>query len=169
MYNPFPRYELKYLNAFKQKGVKCFVKQSYPRGKNMLEENPKPAYLLSHYDDKGLALEHLDALKHDNEARILMMNDEADFAELQRLGTKENGAYVYMYFKQQNGEQIARKILDNKLHAYIDYKLGWQVPGGQLVNMKLDYVFGNIYVELRHGTKYAKVKIEEIENPKYVL
>lgn len=167
MYNPFPRYELKYLSGFKQKGVKCFVKQSYPRGQNRLEENPKPSYLLSHYNDKGLALEHLDALKHDPEAGILMLDDEVDFTELKRLS--DSSQYVYMYFKQANGEVMARKALDKKLHAYIDYKLGWKVPGGQFVNMKLDFVFGDIYVELRHGTKYAKVKMEEIENPKYVL
>lgn len=167
MYNPFPRYELKYLAPFKQKGVKCFVKQSYPRGQNKLEENPRPSFLLSHYNDRGLALEHLDSLKHDPEAHILMMDEEADFAELKRLA--DFAQYVYMYFKPKDGEQQARRLPDKKLHAYIDYKLGWKVPGGQLVNMKLDFIFGDLYVELRHGTKYAKVKIEEIENPKYVL
>lgn len=170
MYNPFPRYEIKYLGPFKQKGVTCFVKQSYPRGANRLEENSKPSLLISHYTDKGLALEHLDALKHDPHACLLMLDEPADVAELQRMGSKDAGEYVYMYFKQPGGEQLARKYLDKKLHAYIDFKLGWNVPGHSLVKMKLDYIFGEIYVELRHGTKYHKVKLEEIETTKgYVL
>lgn len=170
MFNPFPLFDVKYLGGFKQKGVKCFVKQTYDRGRNLLEDNPRPSFLISHYTDKGLALEHMDALKHDSKACILMIDNEDDLKELQRMGSKHSDSLVYMYFKQADGEIRAKKVLDKKLHAYIDYKLGWKVAGGTTVEMKLDFIFGDIYVELRYGSKFKKVKIEEIEKTEgYVL
>lgn len=164
MYNPFPLYDIKYLQPFLAKGVKCFVKQTYDRGRNMLEENPKPAFLISHYNEIGLALEHLDALKHDTNARILRIDNAADLSELRRMGMPGASERVYMYFKQADAERRLRKTLDKRLHAYIDHKLNWKIPGYQTVQMKLDFIFGEIYVELRHGSKYHKIKLEEVES-----
>lgn len=164
MYNPYPPYEKKYLPEFKKKGVKCFVLQTYDRGRNLLEADPRPAYLLCHYDDITHAREHMDALKHDLRARILMMNEEADVRELLRLGESNAPERVYMYFKPQNGERTFQKLMEKKIRAYIDLKLRWHVPGGSTVALKLDFIFGEIYVELRHSGKYHKVKLEEIES-----
>ncbi|RYG47549.1 MAG: hypothetical protein EOO01_14680, partial [Chitinophagaceae bacterium] len=86
MFNPFPLYQVKYLPLFIQKGVKCFVKQTYERGRNLLQETVLPAYLLTQYSDIGLAKEHLDAIRHDPAAMMLVVQDGNDLRELQRLG-----------------------------------------------------------------------------------
>jgi hypothetical protein len=170
MFNPFPPYEIKYLAAFKQKGVKAFVMQTYDRGRNLLDEDPAPAFLLTHYENIDQAEDHMDAIGHDAGRRLFRMENADDVKELQRLGQPGARERVYMRFKIPNAEQVARKVLDKKLHAYIDFKLGWKIPGHDLVKFSLDFIFGEIYVELKHGSKYHKVKIEEIETTKgYVL
>jgi hypothetical protein len=170
MFNPYAFYELKYLPAFKEKGVKAFVKQTYDRGRNLLEENPSPAFLLSHYDNISKAHGHLDAIKHDPHRRLLLLENAEDYQELQRMGHPDPGELIYLNFAVPNAERKAQATLDKKLHAYIDYKLNWRVPGGQTVQFSLEFEFGEIYAVLKHGGRYHRVKFEEIETTKgYVL
>ena len=170
MFNPYRPYEAKYLPKFKLKGVKAFVLQTYERGRDWLENNPKPAYLLTHYEDLLKASGHMDALKHDLGRRLLKMDNTDDYKELLRLGQNDCGAHVYLYFMFPDATDRARRALDKKLHSYIDHKLRWRIPGFETVQFDLEYEFGDIYIVLRHGGKYNRVKFEEIESMKgYVL
>lgn len=170
MFNPYAAYELKYLSAFKQKGVKAFVKQTYDRGRNMLEENPRPAFLLSHYNDIAQASGHMDAIKHDPNRRLLLVDNPEDYRELQRIGQRDSNELVYLSFAVPNAERKAQTVLEKRLRAYIDFKLKWRIPGGHTVQFSLEFEFGDIYAVLRHGGRYHRVKFDEIETTKgYVL
>jgi len=163
VFNPCLRYEKKYLPGFKQKGVKCFVMQTYERGRINNEGNPRPSYLLWHYDDEESARNHLDACSYDPSACILMLDDERDWKELVRLGEKEAPEVVYMALKPENAEAQLRRVMDTQFRAYIDNKLKWRIPSFKTVQVKLVFVFGHIYVEFRHGREHKRVKLEEIE------
>jgi len=170
MFNPFPLFEAKYLSGFKQKGVLAFVKQSYERGRNPLNNTEWPAYLLSHYAEPHMAQNHFDAIGHDPSRALLFLDNPEHFKELQRLGVKDQGSYTYLYLKLPDAEAKAKKMLDKKLHAYIDYKLGWRVSREEGVQFSLNFIFGEIYVVLSSGGRKHQVKIEEIETLKgYVL
>jgi hypothetical protein len=166
MFNPFPVYHPKYLPLFIQKGVKCFVKQTYERGRNLLEEKILPAYLLTQYHDIGLAKEHMDSIRHDAAAVMLVVSDADDLKELQRLGRADCAERIYLRFRDRDAEERARKKLDKKLRAYIDHKLGWRIAGYDSVSFSLDFHFGEIYVVLKHGSRYQKVNIDDIESLK---
>lgn len=169
MFNPFPRFELKYLNGFRQKGVVAFVKQTYERGRDP-HAHEKPGFLLSHYSEPHMARNHFDAIAHDPGRQLLETANPEDWKELARLGGADAGALVYMYFKIPDAEQRAKKVLDKKLHAYIDHKLKWRVSREEGVQFGLEFTFGEIYAVLKSGGRTHKVKIEEIETTKgYVL
>jgi hypothetical protein len=170
MFNPYRRYEAQYLPKFKMKGVKAFVQQTYDRGRDLLAENPRPAFLLTHYEDLIKAEGHMDALKHDPNRRLFKMDDPEDYRELYRLGQRDCGAQVYLYFMFPDADARARRALDKKLHAYIDFKLKWRIPSLETAEFYLEYEFGEIYAVLKHGGRYHRVKFEEIETMKgYVL
>jgi hypothetical protein len=163
VFNPCLRYEKKYLSGFRQKGVKCFVMQTYERGRDSADEQLRPSYLLWHYEDEELARNHLDAVRHDPGACILMLDDKEDLEELIRLGEKDGPEKVYMALKPGNAEMQLRRLMDKQFRSYIDNKLKWRIPSFNTVAVKLVFIFGHIYVELRHGSKHHKVKLEEIE------
>jgi hypothetical protein len=170
MFNPYALYEAKYLEGFKTKGVKAFVKQTYDRGRNLLEQNPGPAFLLTHYNEIKMAINHMDAISNDPERRLFMFDNFSDLLELQRIGRPGAEELVYMSLKTPGAEQKAKKILDKKLRAYISFKLNWLVPASETVQFSLEFIFGEIYAVLRHGHHSHKVKMEEIETTKgYVL
>lgn len=160
MFNPCLRYEKKYLSGFKQKGVTCFVMQTYERGRNSEDDD---ARLIWHYTDEEAARNHLDACRHDPAACILMLDNENDWKELIRLGEKNIMEKVYMALKPANAEQQLRRMMDAQFRSFIDHKLKWRIPSFNTVIVKLVFKFGRIYVELRHGNKSATVKLEEIE------
>lgn len=163
MFNPFLRYEKKYLSGFKQKDVTCFVMQTYKRGRVNNGEHPRPSYLLWHYEDEEAARNHLDACRHDPGTYMLMLDDERDLKELVRLGEKNIPELIYMALKPRDAEQQLRRMMDVQIRSYIDQKLKWRIPSFNTVAVKLVFIFGHIYVELRHGSKHHKVKLEEIE------
>lgn len=170
MFNPLVPYHLKYLAGFRQKGVTAFVQQSYPRGRNLLQEEQAMALLLSHYHDAKQADDHYGVIAPDPHRRLLLMHHAEDYAELLALGGPEKGIPVFLPFKIPDAEQKARKVLDKKLRAYIHYKLHWRVPGQHTLQFSLDVIFGEIYAVLRHGGLTHTVKLDDIENTSgYVL
>ena len=169
MFNPFSHFDPRYLPEFKKKGIRAFVMQLYERGRNMLEDNPRPAYLLSHFDRLDIANQHFDALKHDSTRQLFMLGDSAQYNELQnRLRSTDAVYYTRLIIKDAN--QKAQKILDKKIHAYIDYKTSWRPSRYDEVSFELDVIFGQIYVLLKFKGRDVKIKLEELENQKdYVL
>jgi hypothetical protein len=71
--------------------------------------------------------------------------------------------------KVKDAELKARKVLDKKIRAFIEYKLGWQPGRNDDVSFNLDVQFGEVYAELKFRSKQIKVKLEEIETGNYVL
>lgn len=170
MFNPFVPYDSKYLAGFRQKGVKAFVKQYYPRGNNPLVQDAPPALLLSHYHDLKKAEDHYGVIAHDVHRQLLVMDKAEDQALLLSLGDKNRGIPVFLPFKLPDAEHRARKVLDKKLRAYIDFKLNWRVPGQHSVQFSLDVIFGEIYAVLKHGGLVHTVRLDDIENTSgYVL
>ncbi|HEX2628864.1 MAG TPA: hypothetical protein VHM26_07630 [Chitinophagaceae bacterium] len=170
MFNPFEPYEAKYLTGFTKKGVEAFVLQSYPRGERPFEDPRLPGYLLTHYEEIKLAENHMDSIEHDPKKRLLMIDNPDDWNELIRLGRPGSGAHVYMRFKIPDADKKAKKVLEKHIRAYIDHKLGWRIPGYDVVQFSLDAIFGDLYAVLKYGPKYCKVKLDDIESNKgYVL
>ncbi|HEX2630013.1 MAG TPA: hypothetical protein VHM26_13400 [Chitinophagaceae bacterium] len=137
--------------------------QTYERGRVNDADNPRPSYLLWHYDDEESARNHLDACRYDPSACVLMLDDDRDWKELIRLGEKDAPELVYMALKPENAEAQLRRVMDDQFRSYIDHKLKWRIPSFKTVMVKLVFKFGDIYVEIRHGNKSETVKLEEIE------
>lgn len=169
MFNPFAAFDPRYLPEFKKKGVKVFIMQRYDRGRNLLESPPRPAYLLSHFDRLDVANQHFDALKHDDTRNMFILDDMAQYEELQnRVQQKEAIYYTRLVVKDANLK--AQKILDKKIRAYIDNKTSWRPSRYDELGFELDVIFGQIYVILTFKGRDIQIKLEELENQKdYVL
>jgi hypothetical protein len=169
MFNPLASFELRFLPLFKQKGVKAFVKQTYERGRNMLEENPRPAYLLIHFADEKIAMEHFEAIKSDPDRYIYYIDKKQDWEELVKMVRNTSEHCFYSLLMVKNVNERARAVLDKKIRRFINYKTNWNPSRYDHVFFSLDIIFGEIYVQLSHGNKLEKLKLDEFENMSYVL
>jgi hypothetical protein len=164
MFNPFAVFEPRFLEAFKQKGVKAFVRQTYNRGRNLLEQEPAPSYLLIHFNDENKAREHFEAIQTDAGRQLYKVDEPADFRQLHTLLNQPQGQRFYTILTIPNVNQKAKKILDKKIRYYIDHKTGWHPRSYEEVSFSFEIIFGEIYVRLVYGPKHVKLKLDEFEN-----
>jgi hypothetical protein len=165
MFNPLHAFEPQFLERFRQKGVKAFVKQTYKRGRENNPESPQ-AFILIHFENLLAAQQYYDVIKHDENRDILKIDSPDDLATVKDL---LETAKVFTMLKIKDAEGKARKILDKRIRAFIEYKLNWRPGREDDLIFTLDVQFGEIYANLKFRSKEIKVKLEEIENASYVL
>jgi hypothetical protein len=105
-------------------------------------------------------------LKDDPGREIFFTDRPADMTRIKELLCT---APVFMMLKIKNAEIKARKVLDKKLKAFIEYKLNWHPSRQDEVLFSLDVQFGEVYAKLKFRSKEIKVKLAEIEEANYVL
>jgi hypothetical protein len=170
MFNPFAPFDPHFLNAFRQKGVKAFVKQTYDRGRNMYDNDPQPAFLLIHFTDLANAQKHFDVIKTDHNRQIYNLDDPLHWQELVNMLNRPAGKRFFTNLTIRNVNQRAKQLLDRRIRDYLRQRTNWRPGRNEQVNFSLDFIFGEIYVELSYGPKRIKIKLEELENqPTYVL
>lgn len=163
MFNPFAEFEERFLPLFKQKGVKAFIKQTYNRGKNLLEERPIPSYLLIHTDDIGLGQDHFDAIKDDPDRHFFDIT-QPEQLEAVRAMLHRKEARFYTLLLTKDAHQRAQQLLRNKVRWYVDHNTNWKPRSYEEVVFSLDVIFGQLYVKLKYQSREIKLAIEELEN-----
>jgi hypothetical protein len=163
MFNPLRAFEPKYLEAFRKKGVKAFVKQTYKRGGS---GGSADAILLMHFESLLAAQQYYDVIKYDLGRELLLMESADDVA---RINTLLTTMPVFMTLTAPDANERARKVLDKRLKAFIEHKLNWRPGRSDEVIFDLDIQYAEIYAKLKFRSKEIKVKLEDIENASYVL
>ncbi len=161
MFNPLHLFEHQYLDRFIQKGVIAFVKQSYQRGRKLLNEKASETYVLTHFEKELAAQQYFDVLKDDVNRELFWVNNARDLNLIREM---IDSGKAYMMLKKKDAEFKARKILDKKIKSFIEYRLNWHPSRQDEVVFKLDVQFGEVYARLKFRSKEIKVKLEEIEN-----
>jgi hypothetical protein len=164
MFNPLHPFETRFIEAFRRKGVKAFVRQTYKRGSASADGSG--SFVLIHFERELAAQQYYDVIKHDPNRALLWTGNADDLAVIRELTEK---AQVYTMLKIRDAEYKARLLLDKRIRAFIEYKLHWRPGREEGVSFSLDVQFGEIYARLRCRSKEIKVKLEEIENARYVL
>lgn len=59
---------------------------------------------------------------------------------------------------------VLRTILKKQIRSYVSNSLGWQIKGGDSLDTNFELQFGELFMRLKHGSRLAKVKFEDIEN-----
>lgn len=169
MFNPFVAFDPRFLPCFKQKGVKAFVQQTYDRGRNMLEQDPQPAFLLVHYNEIDKAREHFEMIKTTTGQRLYLVDNPTHWQELEALLNKPSGNRFYTILTIEDVNQKAKKYLDKKIRYYINFRTNWRPSRGEQIAFSLDIIFGEIYVLLKYGPHQVKMPIDEFETLSHVL
>ena len=166
MFNPLHPFEPRFIDLFKSKGVKAFVKQTYKRGRPGFHDPDREGFVLVHFENLLAAQQYFDVLTEDP-ARELFLTDSPE--HVAKINNLLHSASVFTMLKIKDAEVKARQILDRKIRAFIEYNLKWQPSGQDGVRFTLDVQFGEVYAKLRFRSKEIKVKLEEIEAGNYVL
>ena len=167
-FNPFAPFDPRLLGAFRQQGVRVFVKQTLHLSEE--DDNQHPAFLLTHFNDPSKALAHYSAIKDDPDRQIFTVDNPESWQKLATMINKPEGQRFYTSLTIKNVNQKAKQKLDKKVRSYIRTATNWRPGSHEQVNFSLDFNFGEIYVVLGYHPREVKVKLTELERQSsYVL
>lgn len=165
MFNPFVKFEEKFIPAFRKVKKRYLVSQQFTRHEAQ-DKKDKNFLMLTHYDDKGLATIHFNALSADKFAAIIDLENDA---HREKLLTMLHPGSKYMIYSSltidpKEVKSLSDKIYKEKIQKYIEKKTNWRIGREQTIKPKLEITFGELYVALKYGSQVIRVRLAELEN-----
>lgn len=162
MFNPFSRFEEKFIPTFRKVKKRFLVSQTFSRDK----QADKTCLMLTHYDDKGLAQIHFNAVSFDKFASIIDLEKDKHREKLLEMLNPQSNYIVYssLTIDPKEVKKTADGLFKDKVQSFINKNTNWRISREYTVKPKLEITFGELYVVLKYGTQIMRVKLEEIEN-----
>lgn len=164
MFNPFAPFTIDLLNAFVQAGKKYFVRQTFPRGKSIMEPDLKGSYLYTHYNDAGSAQTHLSIIKDDPHRFLFDWTIEDHKLRLVKAANGMEGYKIYSSMLYDDVDKLVPQKLKSSMMAYLKYKLNWYPSRNDNLQFQFYPQMGELYIEMKFRNKEVRIPVSEIEN-----
>jgi hypothetical protein len=163
MFNPFSRFQEKFIPAFRKVKKRYLVSQTFTRERS---QDGKIFLMLTHYDDKESAKVHLNAISFDKFASIIDLEKELHRNKLLEMLSPQSSYVIYSSLTIYPGEfkKTVDDLFKERVQRFINKNTNWRISRDHTVKPKLEITFGELYVVLKYGTQTIRVKLEEIEN-----
>lgn len=165
MYNPFTILNPELLAAMLRQPM-YFVRQHYPRGKDILSENDLPL-LLTHYAHHEIEQEraerHMRLLFKDPYRCLYDSTKPEDLEKLQIAAAQPEGYRVYINLLPK--EWKANTMLKLKIGDYVRHRMPWwnYSPKDKL-QVTLKERYGELFIALLWRGQQTEVHLNDIEN-----
>ena len=164
MFNPFVRFMPELIDAFRLRGERYLVSQTFRPGIDMFTEG-RQVLMFCNYSDKGFAQIHLQAVRADRFAAIIDLETEKHLCKVREMLAAGSPYLVFsnLVRDQQSLQELLDKSYAVKLRRYIDRHTTWRISGSGSLRPKLQLIFGELFVVVRFQTQHLRVKFEDIE------
>ncbi len=163
MLHPFAPLTKPLLDAFVKADKKYFVRQTYHRGKELLDDNIKGCFIFTHYNEISEAERHVNAIPHDRHRFLYDWNKYEDQQRLLKAASSPAGYKIYSGVLIKDWLKLTTRILKSKARKYIDNSLGWRPGSGDTVDVIISSNYGELYAEFKLRSRENRVKLEVIE------
>jgi hypothetical protein len=163
MFNPFSRFQEKFIPTFLKAKKRYLVSQTFTRDNS---QDGKTFLMLTHYDDKESAKVHLNAISFDKFASIIDLEKEVHRNKLLEMLSPQSKYVIYssLTIDPKEVKRTVDSLFKEKVQRFINKNTNWRISRDHTVKPKLEITFGELYVVLKYGTQTIRVKLEEIEN-----
>lgn len=163
MINPFHPLTKELLDVFITKNQKYFIRQSLPRAENVLDPDARGHFLFSQYQTLGQAQEHYAALQRDPYRFLYDWNNPEHKERLMKAATNPEGYRIFASIFTADASERIKKRLEPQFKSYMKWKLNWYPKRADGLDMSFYVQYGEVYCQLKTGSREARVKLEEIE------
>lgn len=163
MFNPFSRFQEKYIPAFRKANKRYLVSQTFTRAPS---QDGKTVLMLTQYDDKESAKVHLNAISFDKFASIIDLEKDQHREKLTDMLSPQSKYIIYssLTVDPKEVKKTVDSLFKDKVQRFINKNTNWRISRDHTVKPKLEITFGELYVVLKYGSQTIRVKLEEIEN-----
>jgi hypothetical protein len=162
MHNPFVLLSPNLLESLIAAGNTFFVRQTYTRGKNLLDPTNKAAFLFTHYKDYSRAKTHFDALANDPNRFLYTSTEPQHYEKLALAAAQPAGFRIYSPLIRQRWRPTPAVAM--RIRAYISQKMNWTPVRSDRLKADLFVQFGELFITLKYGVHAVQVPLAEIEN-----
>ena len=166
MFQPFVKMNFKFVDGFIKLNKFYLVSQTYTKGNVEWEEGIKQGILFTEYDDKGLALNHKDAIRKDKYAAVLDLSKPEHKEKLLSM-MKADSQYAVYWAAVMNKDRL-KYMLDNEyrdnLKRYIDNCTGWRPGRNDTVYPVFQVIFGEIHIVFKYGRQEQRARLDDVIN-----
>lgn len=165
MLQPFEIFKPQYMAKLIALNKKWLVTQTYKRCVNHFADEKKILLLVSDYNDPGLAIVHLSAVKQDKYAAIVDLDKPAHKSKLTELLSPDSKYEVYWATIKSRKELEDRITLAYKDHLrkYISVRTNWKIGRNTILKPTIEVTFGELFIIVKYGSQILRIKFEDIE------
>lgn len=166
MFNPLVKFDVRMIDALREKGERYLVSQQYLYGGQQREKNGRTNLLLTRYRDKATAVIHKDAVNNDKLAAIVDLELAGHRERLVKLLSPDSVYNVFIDITSdlKKMEAEANKLYAEDLKRYIRSRTTWDLERGASLQPRLKLIYGEWFVYLQYNGKTLQVSLEDIVN-----
>jgi hypothetical protein len=164
MFNPFVPFHVKMIDALRQMNRRYLVAQLNQNALDGFSEEAQVPILFSDYDDLGLAQIHLKALTDKYRSIIDLEKPEHRKKILEMI--QPDSKYRVYASVIPDAKSVEKKLNDQYtvcIRSYISKMTDWKIGGGKSFSPKLELIFGELFVTLKHAGETKRLKLAELE------
>ena len=162
---PFEKLTHALIHAFRKKGKRWLVSQTLQLNISDPALLSKILILTTHYDDKGLASVHHQAVIDDKFASIIDLERDTHRRQLDNI-LSHDSQYIVFSSLIRNRERVEKLVTDMYKEKYWNYLRQHSKAGispSKSLRPSLQLIFGELFVVLKYGAETLRTKLSDIE------
>lgn len=165
MFNPFERFQKRFIDAFRKAGKSWLVSQSYEAARDPFVDPKKKILLLSHYGNLSQAQIHLSALKGDVYAAIIDLEKDPHREKVMEMLLPDSPYLVYSCLIASSAavEKRLNAKYEKNMRRYIEKNTRWRIGSAKTIQPRLDIAFGELFIILKYGSEQIRVALAELD------
>ena len=191
MFNPFAKFEAKFIPALRNQKKRYLVSQIFTRAKDLFQEEEKVYLMLTHYDDLGRAKIHYNAVAGNVKGNAPAVNDKGELINLNNSENNKKDKYAaildlekdehrkkleemlssgskYVIYSSliedpRTVEDAMNRLFKEKIKQYIERFTTWRIPKDHTIVPRPELTFGELYIVMKFAGQTARVKLADLE------
>jgi hypothetical protein len=162
---PFEKLTHALIHAFRKKGKRWLVSQTLQLNITDPVLLSKILILTTHYDDKGMASVHLQAVMDDRYASIIDLEREIHRKQLDNILANDSKYIVFssLIRNRERVEKLAGEMYKEKYWRYLQQHSKAGISSAKSLRPSLQLIFGELFVVLKYGAETLRTKLSDIE------
>ena len=162
---PFEKLTHSLISSFRKKGKRWLVSQTLQLNISDPELLSKTLLLMTHYEDKGLALVHHKAVVEDKYASVIDLERDIHRRQLDNILSHDSRYLVFsaLIRNREIVEKKATEMYKEKYWRFIQQHSQSGISPTKSLRPSLQLIFGELFVVLKYGAETLRTKLADIE------
>ena len=162
---PFEKLTHALIDAFRKKGKRWLVSQTLHLNINDCALKSKTLILTTHYDDRGMASVHHQAVMDDRYACVIDLERDIHMKQLDRILTNDSRYLVFssLIRNRERVEKQVTEIYKEKYWRHLQQHSKAGISPSKSLRPSLQLIFGELFVVLKYGAETLRTKLCDIE------